>query len=77
MSYPSPALAFIDGLIEDFGDEWVTKAMYHYRWTYDADTDKAGHLLPVSRDLQMNSDQLRRATISSLSQISRRALVGY
>ncbi|MDG1087079.1 MAG: glutathione S-transferase N-terminal domain-containing protein, partial [Acidimicrobiales bacterium] len=26
-----PALAFIDSLIEDYGDEWVTKAMYHYR----------------------------------------------
>ena len=72
-----PALAFIDGLIEDFGDEWVTKAMYHYRWTYDADIDKAGHLLPVSRDLQMNSDQLQKSyDFITSRQISRRALVG-
>ena len=46
-----PALAFIDGLLEDFGDEWLTKAMYHYRWAYDDDIDKAGHLLPTSRRL--------------------------
>jgi hypothetical protein len=30
-----PALAFICSLLEDYADEWVTKAMYHYRWTYD------------------------------------------
>jgi glutathione S-transferase len=41
-----PALAFIDALIEDYADEWVTKAMFHYRWAYDADVAKAATLLP-------------------------------
>lgn len=36
-----PALAFIDMLLEDLGDEWVTKMMYHYRWAYDPNIDKA------------------------------------
>ena len=72
-----PALALIDALIEDYGDEWVTKAMYHYRWAYDDDIDKGGRLLPISRDLQMNSDQLRESYDYITSrQIGRRALVG-
>jgi glutathione S-transferase len=72
-----PALALIDALIEDYGDEWVTKAMYHYRWAYQDDIDKAGNLLPISRDLQMNSDQAQEAyTFITTRQIGRRALVG-
>ena len=72
-----PALAFIDALIEDYGDEWVTKAMYHYRWAYEADVDKAGRLLPLSRDLQANSDQLQQGYDFIVQrQIGRRALVG-
>lgn len=44
-----PALAFIDALLEDFADEWLTKAMFHYRWTYAADIDKAGRVLACWR----------------------------
>ena len=29
-----PALSFINYLLEDFGDEWVTKYMFHYRWYF-------------------------------------------
>ena len=72
-----PALAFIDGLIEDFADEWLTKAMYHYRWAYEPDIDKAGKLLPLSQDLQMDSAEAEGAyEFITTRQIGRRALVG-
>ncbi|MEE2878071.1 MAG: glutathione S-transferase N-terminal domain-containing protein [Pseudomonadota bacterium] len=41
----NPVMAFIDALIEDFADEWLTKAMFHYRWAHQADRDNAGPLL--------------------------------
>jgi len=51
-----PALAFIDYLIEDFGDEWCTKYMFHYRWYPGEDADNAGTLLPLSMDLGLSAD---------------------
>lgn len=30
-------LAFISALLEEYGDEWGNKHMFHYRWTYEAD----------------------------------------
>jgi len=72
-----PALAFIDALIEDFADEWFTKAMYHYRWAYEPDIDKAGKILPLSQDLQMNTaDTAAAYDMFTSRQIKRRALVG-
>ncbi len=41
-----PALAFLDELIEDYADEWLTKCMFHYRWYHAADVDKASRVLP-------------------------------
>ena len=47
------ALSFINYLLEDFGDEWVTKYMFHYRWYFDEDADNASTVLPLS-DLAVN-----------------------
>jgi glutathione S-transferase len=49
-----PALAFINYLLEDFGDEWVTKYMFHYRWYFEEDADVAGTILPLV-DLAINT----------------------
>ena len=32
-----PTLAFLSALLEEYGDEWGNKWMFHYRWTYPAD----------------------------------------
>ena len=74
---PDPALAFVDALIEDFADEWLTKPMYHYRWAYEADIDKAGKLLPLSQNLQVSAGQAAKMyDFITRRQIGRRAMVG-
>jgi len=40
-----PALAFLSALVEEYGDEWGNKPMFHYRWTYEADQDAAAERL--------------------------------
>ncbi len=41
-----PVVALLDALVEDYADEWVTKCMFHYRWAYPPDVDKAARILP-------------------------------
>ncbi len=72
-----PVVAFVDFLIEDYGDEWVTKAMYHYRWYYDDAIDKAGSLLPLDHDLHQSDERWTKTkAFITDRQIGRRALVG-
>jgi glutathione S-transferase/AcrR family transcriptional regulator len=40
-----PALAFLSALLEEYGDEWGNKPMFHYRWSYEADQLSAGERL--------------------------------
>lgn len=36
-----PALCFLSALIEEYGDEWGNKPMFHYRWWYEPDQQSA------------------------------------
>lgn len=71
-----PALAFIDMLLEDYSDEWLTKAMFHYRWAYEADIKKGGDILPrwggisqPEEQTQMMAKFIRERQISRLSYV--------
>jgi glutathione S-transferase len=72
-----PALAFLDALIEDYADEWLTKAMFHYRWAFEADIAKAGAILPRWSGMQQPDETLDQlAKFFSTRQIERLWVVG-
>jgi len=72
-----PVLAFLDMLLEDFGDEWLTKAMFHYRWSYEADIRKAGDILPLHGLVSVSEEQARAmGDLIRERQIARLSYVG-
>lgn len=74
---PDPALAFLDMLIEDYADEWLTKPMFHYRWRYPADIAKAARILPAARGVSIPDETLAAlADAFGARQIGRLPVVG-
>jgi len=59
---PHPVTAFVDYLLEDYADEWLTKAMFHYRWHYKADEEKAGQILPRWSRITASDEDMAAAT---------------
>jgi len=55
---PDPVLRFIDYLLEDYADEWLTKPMFHYRWHYPQDAEKAATILPYWHDISADPETL-------------------
>ncbi|MBL4667302.1 MAG: glutathione S-transferase C-terminal domain-containing protein, partial [Sneathiella sp.] len=74
----NPVLAFLDFLLEDFADEWLTKAMFHYRWYYPADSKKSATILPHWRSVKPASDDALAKLSKEFGdrQISRLYVVG-
>lgn len=72
-----PALNFINYLLEDYADEWLTRCMFHFRWSHDADIEKAGNLLPLLTSTSLAESMLEgfKADFSQ-RQISRLFVVG-
>jgi glutathione S-transferase len=70
-------LRFLDILIEDFADEWMTKAMFHYRWHHAEDAANAGPLLIFWQDSRY-TDEVARPMADGFArrQIDRLYVVG-
>lgn len=74
---PDPVVDFIDYLIEDYADEWLTKAMFHYRWHYKPDIERAAAILPRWRAVTASEDDhLKMGKMFAERQISRLYVVG-
>ena len=72
-----PVLRFLDNLLEDYGDEWLTKAMFHYRRYYQPDIEQAGAILPRWRALTRSTEEIEQlSTFIKERQISRLYVVG-
>jgi glutathione S-transferase len=62
--YPEPSIhpddtvaRFISALIEEFGDEWGNKWMFHYRWARDVDQISSAGRIARMRDPGANDDK--------------------
>lgn len=72
-----PVLRFINYLIEDYADEWLTKPMFHYRWYYEPDIELAGTILPHWQAIKASAAQLQAMKQEfAQRQISRLHVVG-
>jgi glutathione S-transferase len=71
------ALAYLSDLLEDFGDEWITKMMFHYRWYYAPDRAFAQTWIATCRDPVMEEGK-RQQFMKEFNdrQVGRMALVG-
>jgi glutathione S-transferase len=56
-----PTLAFLSALLEEYGDEWGNKPMFHYRWTYEADQRSAAERIARENLPRASAEQLAGA----------------
>jgi len=72
-----PALAVIDALLEEFGDEWLSKCMFHFRWSKPADTQSSSSYLAYAMNMTATPDEGEAfARMFAERQISRIGVVG-
>lgn len=72
-----PAHAFLAHLIEDFADEWLTKAMFGYRWLEEIDQEQMSRWLAFDQFKGGGLDRLEDyASTFKDRQVGRMALVG-
>ncbi len=58
-----PVAAFVSLLLEEFGDEWGNKWMFHFRWARDVDRESgAGR---IARTLSPDADEAQLAAMTA------------
>ena len=70
---------FLAELIEDFGDEWLTKAMFHYRWYYATDRGYSSFWIASDQVTGADASRASRQAFAeqiAARQVSRMPLVG-
>jgi len=73
----NPVLAFLNFVMEDYADEWLTRCMFHYRWHFDADIEKAGRILPLFVRVDQSPETLQeQAEEFTRRQVDRLHVVG-
>jgi glutathione S-transferase len=74
---PDPVVALLDLVLEDYADEWLTKAMFHYRWAFAKDVARARALLPRwGRPELTEPDAVEAGEAFAARQIARLRVVG-
>lgn len=74
---PTPGLAFVSDLIEDMADEFLTKSLFHYRFSHLHDADAASHWVMDDAHPGLSSQELEeKANAFKARQIERMPLVG-
>jgi glutathione S-transferase len=72
-----PAMAFVSHLIEDLGDEWVTKMMFHYRWDLEIDQMYSSRQIISDNSPGLRGNELKQAAEAIRQrQVERMPLVG-
>ena len=66
-----PALRFLSALIEEYGDEWGNKLMFHHRW--HSEVDRRGTALVLARSFLPHDDS---AAVEALAEQVRERMVG-
>jgi glutathione S-transferase len=67
--HPSdPTLAFLSALVEEFGDEWGNKWMFHYRWAREVDQDSGARRIVQSMAPSGLSDEQAKGMAEGIVQ---------
>jgi glutathione S-transferase len=64
-----PALAFVSALVEEFGDEWGNKWMFHYRWAREVDQRSAAERIATMMMPGAEAEQLEGAIRGVMSRM--------